>query len=101
MMIENDGAANSVPPLSLKGGGHRRPSAAALSTKNADAKHRLWWGSRRHTWGLAVAPKSTPTRQHVLRVAKHMLPTSPFQGEAELAAKAQIFVTTSACFNIP
>jgi hypothetical protein len=86
MMIENDGAANSVPPLSLKGGGHRRPSAAALSTKNADAKHRLWWGSRRHTWGLAVAPKSTPTR---------------FQGEAELAAKAQIFVTTSACFNIP
>jgi hypothetical protein len=82
MMIENDGAANSVPPLPLKGGGSG-------------------WGSRRHTWGLAVAPKSTPTRQHVLRVAKHMLPTSPFQGEAELAAKAQIFVTTSACFNIP
>src|SRR5712692_3423372 len=39
-------AANSVRSLPLKGGGRRRPSAAVLSAKNADAEHRLWWGSR-------------------------------------------------------
>ena len=80
MMADKDGAANSVRPLPLQGGG-------------------LGWGSRRNAQDPAVAPKSTPTRLHELRIAKLMQPTSPFQGEAELAARVASPRTITACLN--
>src|SRR5262245_21449140 len=51
---------------SPEGGGHRRPSAAVLCWKNADAKHRLWSDASRG--GVAESQRSivfamaTPTR---------------------------------------
>ena len=45
MKLRHKLAEHSVCSLPLKGGGQRRPSAAVFAAENADAKHRLWWGS--------------------------------------------------------
>src|SRR6266852_5895297 len=59
-----------VNPVALKGGGRRRPSAAVLSAKNADAAHRLWWGSRDDARATTVArlfdPHPTASRSEAV-----------------------------------
>jgi hypothetical protein len=55
---------------------HRRPSAAVLNAKNADAKHRLWSvseqpGGERCQIAIAACVARHPTRPRALRTRAH------------------------------
>jgi acyl-CoA synthetase (AMP-forming)/AMP-acid ligase II len=65
------------------GGGHRRPAAAGLGAKNADAKHRLW--SEASRGGVNDANGGSPPPD-ALRAS-----TSPLQGEVKKAVSTESF----------
>ncbi len=57
---------------------HRRPSPAVLSVKNADAEHRLWWGSRDDARASTVARLFDP---HPTASHSEAVDLPPLQGE--------------------
>jgi very-short-patch-repair endonuclease len=60
------GAGLGAPPPPERGR-HRRPSAAVLSAKNADAKHRLWVGVTTQGAGVVHGPRFDRTKIKIER----------------------------------
>ncbi|HEY4919723.1 MAG TPA: hypothetical protein VII40_06430, partial [Xanthobacteraceae bacterium] len=93
--------SDGAPSPSPAGGGHRRPAAAVLEAKNADAKHRLWSEARRG--GVTQPQPPHPAR---LRFAAASDPPPAGEGKRGFAqilaaAKREVLETLLASeFNV-